>query len=284
MQKFVKFWKKDLVNKLITLVALLIVTAVVVDLVLLMVPKSDGTALLDDFFPTPTLELKVIQTQQAATAEYRSAMATASVPPTVTTMPLKPVLKATTFFQIYSTPMLETPQPTITPTLSLPTSTAQAQTPTPSRTPQFPPTTPAAGAACIPNNPPQTGKVVEILDGNTVKVLVNGLVYVVRYIGVKPPADQNYATLTNAKNGELVFLKEVTLTGDGADKDPTGRLLRYVSVGDIFVNLELIRQGLASADDAALQSSCSQVFQDAEAEARAAGMGIWGIAPAVLAP
>jgi endonuclease YncB( thermonuclease family) len=126
--------------------------------------------------------------------------------------------------------------------------------------------------------------VVDILDGNTVKVLVDGLIYVVRYIGVIPPVDKNYASLTTAKNGELVFLKEITLTADGADKDPTGRLLRYVSVGDVFVNLELIRQGLAAADDPSTALSCTQVFQDAETEARAAGMGIWGIAPAALAP
>jgi micrococcal nuclease len=197
-------------------------------------------------------------------------MATASVPPTMTTMPLvtfTPLIKSPT-----STP------PVVTPT---PTNMSPATTPSATLTPtgSLP-----AGMACIPGNQRQYGKALEIIDGNTIKVLINGLVYQVRYIGVKLPDDMNTALLTAAKNGELVYLKDLTLIGDGADKDQVGRLLRYVMAEDQFINLELIQQGYAYADAAEPLSSCGQVFKDAEQAAQAAKSGIWKFIPATPAP
>jgi len=47
----------------------------------------------------------------------------------------------------------------------------------------------ALGASCIPNNTPQTGKVVDVVDGDTIKVLLDqdGQTYTVRYIGMDTP-------------------------------------------------------------------------------------------------
>jgi micrococcal nuclease len=269
MQKLRRFWKKDFINKAIVLAVCLIVAVLVVDLVILLMPKSSGNTLLNDLFPTPTLAPEVILTSNAATASYEAAMATASVPPTMTTMPLvtfTPLIKSPTATQATTpTPSNQTPDATLTPiqtqTLSLP-----------------------EGMACIPGNQREYGKAIEIIDGNTIKVLINGLVYQVRYIGVRLPEDTNAALLTAAKNGELVYLKDLTLIGDGADKDQVGRLLRYVMAEDQFINLELIQQGYAYADAAEPLSSCGQVFKDAEQAAQAAKSGIWKFIPATPAP
>ena len=107
------------------------------------------------------------------------------------------------------------------------------------------------------------------------KVLIDDLVYQVRYLGIKTPEDENYAQMATFKNGEHVYLKEITLIGDGIDKDPVGRLLRYVTVDDKFVNLELIHQGYALVDETMPASACAQVFESAEEDARTAQRGIW---------
>lgn len=270
MQKLARFWKKDFINKAIVLAICLIVAALIVDLIMLLMPKSSGSSLLNDLFPTPTLEMKVIMTNNAATASYEAAMATASVPPTMTTMPFA------TF-----TPLIKSPSPTQALTTPTPAVLASAATQSPNLTQTLSIT---SGMACIPGNPRQYGKVLEIIDGYTIKVLMNDLVYQVRYIGVKAPEEVNLAQLATAKNGELVYLKEITLISDGADKDQYGRLRRYVIVEDTFVNLELVQQGYAYADDAALFSSCAQVFKDAEQSAKTAQRGIWKFAPSDPAP
>ena len=48
-------------------------------------------------------------------------------------------------------------------------------------------------------------------------------------------------------NAQLLAGKKVRLEKDITDKDKYGRLLRYVYVGDIFVNAEMVRQGCAWA-------------------------------------
>jgi endonuclease YncB( thermonuclease family) len=272
MQKFFRFWKKDFTNKLIVLVVLLIASALAVDLFLLTMPKSSGTSLLADLFPTPTTDRKVIFTQVAKTVVYQAAMATASVPPTITTMPFTPKPRTPT-----STPTPVTPSPTA----AVPASTLQALgtvvdagTAGPTQT-----LTSAPGLACIPNTPAQTGKVVDTLDGITIKVLIDGLVYSVRYIGIELPETAHFALLSSSYNGSMVFGKEISLIADGPDKDQLGRLLRYVKVDETFVNLELLRQGLATMGNIDPPFSCVEVFKNAEQSSRDEHRGLWNNTP-----
>jgi len=268
MQILIRFWKKDSVNKLIILVVLLIIAAVAFDLYLLMTPKSSGTSLLADLFPTPTTVSKVVLTRYAETAFYQAAMATASVPPTVTTMPFTPMPRTATF-----TPTLAPPTPSAASPDSPIPGTATAGTPGPTPTPSL-----APGLACIPSTPAKKGKAVDILDGYTIKVLIDGLVYTVRYLGIELPNNENFAGRASAINGELVFGKEISLIADGTEKDQFGRLLRYVKVEETFVNLELIQQGLATISNTDPPISCAELFKTAEQSAREARRGIWKIA------
>ena len=147
---------------------------------------------------------------------------------------------------------------------------AETQTPLPAVTIQLTQAIPVTGVSCIPNNPPQTGKVVDIVDGDTIKVLLDqdGRTYSVRYIGMDTPEDTSqvgyFGAEAAAKNAELVYGKTVTLIKDVSETDRYNRLLRYVLVGDIFVNYELVAQGYANTASYPPDISCIPTFQAAE--------------------
>lgn len=90
--------------------------------------------------------------------------------------------------------------------------------------------------------------VTRVIDGDTIDVEINGTRERVRYIGVNTPEREDvcYQEATNA-NVALVAGKVVRLEKDTSETDPNGRLLRYVYVGDTFVNAELVRTGYAEA-------------------------------------
>jgi micrococcal nuclease len=52
-------------------------------------------------------------------------------------------------------------------------------------------------------------------------------------------------------------------------------LLRYVFVGDIFVNYELVRRGYAQAKDYPPDTACSDTFHQAENTSKQDEIGIW---------
>jgi len=166
-----------------------------------------------------------------------------------------------------------TPRPLMTGT-STPVLLSPAASMTPSSFPLAP---------CIPGNARQTGKVLDVLDGNTIKVYMEDKVYFVRYIGIQVPkygeVQELYGQAAMLKNSSLVFGKEVSLIKDVSDKDSAGRLLRYILVGDTFVNLELLKAGFATAVGVPPDTACVQAFQDAEQSARQAQVGRWASAP-----
>ncbi|HET9906346.1 MAG TPA: ABC transporter permease subunit, partial [Anaerolineales bacterium] len=169
------------------------------------------------------------------------------------------------------------PTRTSLPAASTPTDMPASAT-EPVTTPTIPVTfTPTTQASCIPANRPATAKVLEVIDGNTIKVLMDGLVYVVRYIGVELPQDDGAAMDAYLVNSELVFRKEVTLIGDRMYKDPSGRLLRYVLVGDTFVNLWLLENGWGEAVDLPPNSSCTRALKSAQELAMQSAVGIWAV-------
>ena len=90
------------------------------------------------------------------------------------------------------------------------------------------------------------GTVTHIVDGDTIKVAIDGTIETVRYIGVNAPerGEDGYedAILVNRR---LVDGKHVRMEADRQDTDKYGRKLRYVWVGRRFVNRELYQQGVA---------------------------------------
>ncbi|MEM9952138.1 MAG: thermonuclease family protein [Chloroflexota bacterium] len=92
----------------------------------------------------------------------------------------------------------------------------------------------------------ECGVVVNVVDGDTIDVLINGVEQRVRYVGINTPERDEvcYNEATNA-NAALVEGQTVRLEVDQSETDRFGRLLRYIYVGDTFVNRQLIADGYA---------------------------------------
>src|SRR5512146_1631191 len=130
----------------------------------------------------------------------------------------------------------------------------------------------------------QTGNVVEVLDGDTLRIHTGGETRTVRLIGIDAPershpsrmveflADEAAAFLASLCEG-----KTVTLEPGDEDVDRHGRLLRYVLLpppDGRLVNLEMVRQGYARVYRSFAFSRKAE-FLDAEREARTREKGIW---------
>jgi len=119
-------------------------------------------------------------------------------------------------------------------------------------------------------------RIVNVIDGDTVQVEMDGRIYPVRYIGIDCPefGEYGYEQATQA-NRQLVQDRTVRLVKDVSDTDQYGRLLRYVYVGDTFVNAELVRRGLATAFTYPPDVAHSALLAQLGREAREAGRGLW---------
>jgi endonuclease YncB( thermonuclease family) len=113
--------------------------------------------------------------------------------------------------------------------------------------------TPAATATPPPflHSDPESLKqavVVEVIDGDTIDVLIDGETQRVRYYGIDAPeqGEKCYQEATE-RNRQLVGTV-VRLEADARDKDEHGRLLRYVFTNDgVSIDATLISEGLAKA-------------------------------------
>ena len=125
-------------------------------------------------------------------------------------------------------------------------------------------------------NPRQVATVLDVVDGDTIKVDLDGETTKVRYIGMDTPEKgRPFFDEATAKNAELVDGQTVLLVKDVSETDQYDRLLRYVFVGDTFVNFELVNQGYAAAATFPPDVSCDGMFRAAEADARSHARGLW---------
>lgn len=89
-----------------------------------------------------------------------------------------------------------------------------------------------------------TGKVIRITDGDMIVLTENNEQVKVRLEGIDcPEHNQNFGTKAKQVTSELCFNKKVKIEKSGTDK--YGRTLGFVYVGDICVNKELLRLGMA---------------------------------------
>ena len=264
MKSFIDFWKKDIINKLIVVCGLMLVVGAFAFLGLF-INMPEGKSLfgaISEMVP------------RLSTPDSKSFTSTPQVTPTDLPFNARPTIPSGISIPTTVAPLSNTPTPaqdSSTPEiLSTPLQVQPASTITPSAVPVV-----ILNNDCIPKHTVQLGKVVEVQDGNTVRVLIDRLVYVVRYIGVAVPEDKNNAEAARVENSKLVYGKEVSLITDVSDRDPRGRLLRYVLVGNTFINLKLIQGGLGSALDVPPDSACVGTFAQAEQSAVNAQTGQW---------
>jgi micrococcal nuclease len=121
--------------------------------------------------------------------------------------------------------------------------------------------------------------VTRVVDGDTIELETGDKV---RYIGIDTPETKHptkdvecYGKEASLKNKELVEGKEVRLEKDVSETDRYGRLLRYVYVGDLFVNYELVAEGYAQSSSYPPDIKHQDKFKEAEAEARKKEKGLW---------
>lgn len=130
--------------------------------------------------------------------------------------------------------------------------------------------------------------VFSVIDGDTIAVLVNEKEETVRLIGIDSPeygkngTGECYHEEATVRMREIVGLDIVRLEAEpnGDDRDKYGRLLRFVfltdgtNVGEMMVREGFAREYTYLGKPYTLQAD----FAEAEKQAKAAGLGIWGVA------
>lgn len=135
-----------------------------------------------------------------------------------------------------------------------------------------------SNGGCLPRLTKQEiGVVTSVVDGDTIIVEIEGVEYKVQYIGADAPEPSSGAAGVAAaeQNSDLVLGQTVTLISDTTDVDRYSRLLRYVIVGEIFVNEYMIRMGWAEAKIYPPDVACEAAYQSAQSAAMANLIGIW---------
>ncbi len=125
----------------------------------------------------------------------------------------------------------------------------------------------------------QKVKVIRIVDGDTIEIEGKQKV---RYIGVNAPELHDprrpiecYGQTAADENKRLVEGKEVYIQRDISETDKYKRLLRYLWIGDIFVNDYLVRQGFAQVSTFPPDVRYQQQFLEAQKEAIEKDRGLW---------
>ena len=137
-----------------------------------------------------------------------------------------------------------------------------------------------SGCGLPSHGPSRSGRVVTVLDGDT--VVVDG-VGTVRYVGIDTPElhhpkkpVERFAARAAEANRAMVEGRDVRLVADREERDAYGRLLAYVYVGNTMVNAELVRGGFAESFAFEPNTLHKDLFDRLEREARDARRGQWG--------
>jgi micrococcal nuclease len=141
----------------------------------------------------------------------------------------------------------------------------------------------------------ENATVVRVVDGDTIKVQLNGIEQTVRYIGIDTPETVHpskpvefMGPEASAQNKALVEGQVVILERDVSETDRYGRLLRYVWVEQngryVMVNAELVRLGFAQVSTYPPDVKHTELFLLLQTEAREAERGLWGMTGPSEAP
>lgn len=119
------------------------------------------------------------------------------------------------------------------------------------------------------------------IDGDTIELSDGRRV---RYIGIDTPESvkpdtpvECFGKEASGRNRELVEGKTVRLVKDVSETDTYGRLLRYVYIGNTFVNRTLVEEGYAHAITIPPDVSLTDELRAAERNARERNVGLWSM-------
>ena len=168
--------------------------------------------------------------------------------------------------------------PTATPTSVELMQVTLPATPTPLVVLAPPTAPPTPMPSATPTSAPEEGVVVEVVTGDTLRVLIQGDEQLVRMVGVQsPPLSDALGPLAVVSTQGMVQGQLVRLVRDITNQDGSRRLMRYIyrQSDDLFVNAEVVRQGWGRAIAGEPDTAQQQVLEDAETQAAAAAVGIW---------
>ena len=125
------------------------------------------------------------------------------------------------------------------------------------------------------------GEVVSIADGDTITILTSGKAQIkVRLAEIDTPErGQPYGTAAKQALADKVFRQQVRVVVDAVDK--YGRQVGYVYLGTRNINREMVAEGHAWAYRRYLKDHSLLVIED---QARATGLGLWGLSEARHTP
>ncbi|HSL77570.1 MAG TPA: thermonuclease family protein, partial [Candidatus Limnocylindrales bacterium] len=131
--------------------------------------------------------------------------------------------------------------------------------------------------------------VTKVVDGDTIKVDIDGTEYSVRYIGIDSPEPdatdpdiKRLADAATATNASLVEGQEVYLEREVSDMDRFGRLLRDVWLVDsggsqVLISIELVRAGYAQISTFPPDVRYLSQLTEAQTMAQDDRVGLWGL-------
>jgi micrococcal nuclease len=127
-----------------------------------------------------------------------------------------------------------------------------------------------------------TALVTKVIDGDTLEVSISGQLKKLRMIGIDTPETVDprrpvecFGKEASAKTKELLQGKEVRLEKDVSETDKYGRLLRYIYVGDSFINEQLVAEGYAEASAYPPDIAHQAQLELAEKQAQELRKGLW---------
>ena len=146
----------------------------------------------------------------------------------------------------------------------------------------YPPEPDWGGAPLEP--PPETsGKIMRVIDGDTVEVAASCRRFTVRLMGIDAPEVGTMAG-NCSRDWARLHLSDHPITWRPVGIGVYGRFLGEIYLRDgTFINADIVRQGHARADTRFPYQGLDSLLQ-LEQEARSAGLGIWGECAEASAP
>lgn len=136
-------------------------------------------------------------------------------------------------------------------------------------------------------------KVTRVIDGDTIKVDIDGKVYKVRFIGINCPEigenEEFFGEEAKEFTKEKLHGREIFLQKDVSETDKYGRLLRYVwlekpkdinnpskdEIRDSSINGILVREGFAKANYYPPDTSYTKFLKEIEKQAKKENLSMW---------
>ncbi|MEO8469281.1 MAG: thermonuclease family protein [Chloroflexota bacterium] len=147
------------------------------------------------------------------------------------------------------------------------------------------------GAPSAPTGPTEDATLVRVVDGDTIRAVVGGKEYRIRFIGMNTPelnqgsaaTPEPFAELATQANARLLAGGRLVLERDVSRTDRYDRLLRDIWIEAdgqwTLVNLALVDQGYAQVSTFPPDVKYVDALVAAERAARAYSRGLWGSAP-----